>query len=407
MANDRDLRSILKQIHHRLVQVVACGLLVTACTNLPATYPVTGVVAGAKVEIAVDSEVAAYYVSAYLAEDRRRPDLDRRIDALYQEFGNPRLPNHAQLKRIADEFSVDFAAIYFADLIERVPANRLLRETYKRHFDQATAAHMGAEQLRLVPGATGYDMVFVPGYHYITFPDTGADLAAPRTALHDAGLATNWIETDQDGTVDANAELVAEYLSTRARLGSQIIVVSASKSGPEVGLALGRLSQTDARHVKAWINIVGTLQGTPLADELLGDGFLSHYSGIVRDAGLQSLTTAEGRVRYGRFKTHDRLLTINYMAIPVTGTISDRARDTYSILRPYGPNDGLTLLPDLIAPNSVILVEFGRDHYLVDETIGPRTVALVNTTVEWLENCRTDQGSPSWTEIETAHCSLE
>ena len=108
--------------------------------------------------------------------------------------------------------------------------------------------------------------------------------------------------------------------------------------------------------------------------------------------------------RYSRLKTHGELLTINYIAIPVTGTISDRARQSYIMLRSYGPNDGLTLLPDLIAPNSITLVEFGRDHYLVDETIGPRTVALVNTTIQWLENCRKDQGLPWRSVTELAHC---
>ena len=182
-------------------------------------------------------------------------------------------------------------------------------------------------------------------------------------------------------------------------------MVSASKSSPEVALALTDLGSEAAR-VKAWLNIVGTLQGTPLADEVMGDGPLSRYRPYVDDPGMHSMVTKLRRKAYKDFRFLDELLILNYIGIPVTSTISNEVRDSYMVLRPYGPNDGLNMLADLIAPQSVTLADFGRDHYLVDDTLRQRTIALINTVVEWLESCNARPGR-HWTVLSAAtDCSL-
>ena len=63
--------------------------------------------------------------------------------------------------------------------------------------------------------------------------------------------------------MEANADLVTAAIRARAQSSRRLIVVSASKSGPEVALALTRLEPAETRHVAAWINTVGALQGSP------------------------------------------------------------------------------------------------------------------------------------------------
>ena len=59
-------------------------------------------------------------------------------------------------------------------------------------------------------------------------------------------------------------------------LGLHLVVVSASKSGAEVALALGRvLTPAETSHVRAWVSIGGVLRGSPVADRIVGSVFCS------------------------------------------------------------------------------------------------------------------------------------
>jgi hypothetical protein len=62
------------------------------------------------------------------------------------------------------------------------------------------------------------------------------------------------------------------------------------------------------------------------------------------------------------------------------------ARTGFLELKDYGPNDGLSLLSDLIVPAGLTLAELGRDHFLLDEEIDVRTIALAITVIRWLED---------------------
>ena len=79
-------------------------------------------------------------------------------------------------------------------------------------------------------------------------------------------------------------------IQAHSQSGHRLIVVSASKSGPEVALALTKLGPAGTRHIAAWVNIVGALQGTPLADtRALPE--IENKLGQVNLAGVDSLTT--------------------------------------------------------------------------------------------------------------------
>jgi hypothetical protein len=358
--------------------VLSAVLLLSACAGLP----VRGNVGGQTVETRVDSEAARYYLADYLAGKRNNPALDERIDRLYRSAHNG-LPDRGELKELSDDFSVDFAALYLADRIARAPVNRRFRAV----FDQAIAYARKAfpeSRVRLPADAAAYEVVFVPGYLYKRHPVTGADFAAPRAALHRVGLAHHFVETDEEGAVEANANLVASALRGRAQVGRRLIVVSASKAGAEVALALTRLGPAGSGHVAAWINIAGTLQGSPLADENLWQQ-LEDLIGQVNIAGVESLTTERSRRRFRSFRIPEHVLVANYIGIPLSGSVSSLARAGLLQLRKHGPNDGLSLLSDLILPGGLTLAELGRDHFLLDEQIDVTTVALAITVIWWLE----------------------
>jgi hypothetical protein len=149
-------------------------------------------------------------------------------------------------------------------------------------------------------------------------------------------------------------------------------------------LALTGLGHGETGRVAAWVNIAGTLQGSPLADESL-----LHWEEVVGKvdvAGVESLATARSRERFHSFRIAPHVLVINYIGIPLTGSISLLARGGFLQLRAYGPNDGLSLLPDLIVPGGITFADIGRDHFLLDDRLDVSTIALALTVIRYLED---------------------
>ena len=216
------------------------------------------------IDTRVDSEAARYYLGTYLAGQRSDAALDERIDRVYQS-ANGSLPDRYELKHLSDEFSVDFAALYLADQIAHIPVNRRFRRAFDETYEYARKA-FPESRVRL---SAEYEVLVVPTHLYKRFFSVGADMAVLRAALKKAGLTCHFVETQDDGAVEANADLVADAIRARMQSGRRLIVISASKSSPEVALALTRLETAVTRHVAAWINVAGVLQGSPLADEHL------------------------------------------------------------------------------------------------------------------------------------------
>src|SRR5215467_11456397 len=333
-------------------------LLLGACAGLP----VNGTVGGQVIQTRVDSEVARYYVENYLAGKRSDALLDERIDRVYQN-ANSDLPDRDDLKKLSDDFSVDFAALYLADQIAHDPVNRRFRSAFDQAYEYTRKA-------------------FPLGHMEVP---AGADMAVPRAALQKVGFACYFVETQDDGAIEANADLVIDAIRARAQSGRRLIIVSASKSGPEVALALTRMAPAETQHVAAWINTVGALQGTPMVDERLLPE-IEFIVGKVDPAGMESLTVTRSRERFDSFRIPKHILVVNYFGIPTVGSVSFLARRGFFLLRKHGPNDGLMLLPDMIFPGGVTLTQVGSDHIRLSDRLDISGVALAITVLGWLEN---------------------
>ena len=153
----------------------------SACAGLP----VRGSVGVQTVETRVDSEAARYYLGSYLAGERTDAALDQRIDRVYQS-ANGSLPDRRELKRLSDEFSVDFAALYLADQITHAAVNRRFRIAFDNAYDYARKA-LPQDRVQLPATAADYEVLVVPIYLYKRLIGSGADLAAPRSALEKVG----------------------------------------------------------------------------------------------------------------------------------------------------------------------------------------------------------------------------
>ncbi len=347
-----------------------------------------GVAAGQKVETTVDSEAARYYLKRERLPSYGDQKLYARVDALRPESGSFAI-SRDYLAQVAKAFSPDVAALHLAEHLFRSELNRHFQSALQEQFTSLKALKAKGGNAPLPAGR--YLVLFLPGMHYKSFPQTGADFSKPRQILTQMGLKNALVETDENGTVEGNAILIAENIRKHSRGSANIILVSASKSGPETAQALGLvLGAREAEHVKAWINIGGLLQGTYLADWALRwpkrwfVQLLFAFKGWGTQ-GAGSLTTARSRERFCRWQIPKHILVINYVGLPLSGHITKRAQNNYRALRIHGPNDGLSLLSDELVPDAITVVELGLDHYYLSPEIDMKAAALAYTVIDHLE----------------------
>ena len=246
---------------------VLCMILAACAGDVP-QIPAQAEIGGQAIRTTVDSDIAKYFLEHYLKGERLDAELDATIAAVERDVGDGR-PSRGFLKSVAERHSTDFAALILWQSLSRHAENRRAQQIFNRELSRLKA-HTGTPPARRVPNKPGYLIVFAPGWFYKSQPENGADFAKPRQALSEAGVATALLEIDENGTVERNADAIAKQLAALGDRGQKIVVVSASKAGPEVALALSQLRAADTKHgVTAWVNIGGVLRGSALADRAL------------------------------------------------------------------------------------------------------------------------------------------
>ena len=363
------------------------GTLVACAGSIP-QIPTQSDIAGLPIRTTVDSDIAKYFLEHFLKGEFLRPELDATIEAIERDVGN-KMPSRALLRLVAKNHSTDLAALILWESLMRHSGNRQVQSMFVQEFS-LLSANLQKSPPWFIPNKSDYLIVFVPGWFYKSQSETGADFAKPRQVLRDAGMRTALLETEENGTVEHNGVFIAKQLVKLSRGEPRIIVVSASKAGPEVALALSELQKNNSSHsVKAWVNIGGVLHGSALADKALtwptcwfvklfiinGDSF---------DA-IESMATLRSADRADRVTLPSDIIVMNYVGIPLSGQVTERAKLGYSLLRENGPNDGLTQIVDEIPAASITIAEIGLDHFFNDPAIHIKTIALTNTVVRLVE----------------------
>lgn len=361
---------------------MACLCLAACGTTLP-QIPAAGMIGEERVATTVDSPVARYYLETYLQGRNADPQMHARIDAAYRRYDRP-LPSRDDLADLSRELSVDFAALFLADRLLADECNRALNRAFARNLAQGAAAS---------PHTSRYLLLFVPGWDYADNGHlTGADFARPRELATRLGFESHLAALRPTGSIEENARILAAEIARHARSGKKLLIAGSSSAGPATLLALGEhVGATERKSIAAWLNIGGLLQGSPFVEHLRSGprrwfvDFGIWWRGWSHDA-VASLGAGPGRRRFERLRIDPGILVVNYLGIPLSGQVGRHSRDTYPVLRKDGPNDGLTLLADAIAPGSRTLVALGSDHFFADDPrIDEKTVALMKLMVDFAE----------------------
>ena len=349
---------------------------------LPASIPVRGRFHDFELETTVDSESAKYYVESYAQGRVDNPRLHDAIRQLKRDFGD-RIPNYLDLQRLAQRHSVDFAALFFVDQLLSLDRNDAINRRFRMNVDRALRGEA------LFPDSDSIVIVGVPGYDYKENGRvTGADLQDQIAILGKLGLRVEFVDVDPIGTVLECADVIEEALERLSE--EQIVIAGPSSAGPAIHTALSRVGPGSG--VLAWLNLGGTLHGVPLLDWVQKFPQRVVFDTVVwaqdwRRESFESLTNRVLRERFEQLSIPADIHVFNYISMSLSGDISDFGWDKYLLMRSDGPNDGLSLLPDLLVPEGRTIVSPKGDHFFAeDPLIAQKSVALVLTILESIDD---------------------
>jgi len=291
------------------------------------------------------------------------------------------LPSEPALSYLTAHYSPDVATLFFAEALRAHSPSHSIQEEYARAVHRLKQT---GETAKVDLSSSPLTIAFAPGWFYKSHGDeTGADFHKQLQQLPQAGVPAELIETDENGTVESNAEIIADVLRRLQSEGREVIVVSGSKSGAEVAIALGevlRLEETTG--IRAWLSIGGVHKGSPFADWALNSTvcwIAELYLGLQGFDldGARSLQTRRRRPEFANLHFPQHVLLVSYVAVPLSGDISNRGAFGYSRMRHLGPNDGLTMLVDELLPGGLTIIEPGVDHFFEHPDRELRSLALV------------------------------
>ena len=380
------------------IAILALIALLGACASYP-TIPVTGRLANTPISTTVDSELAKYYLQVSSGHSPGNARVPERITSVERRFGARPL-DWLTLKEISEETSPDFATIFFINRCLSDHTNERFQSGYSREVQRIESLIYRKRWTRIArTGLRGYKILFIPGFHYLSDPTSGADFANQRRLMRELGLNVQLAATEEDGTIEENAEIIGRIVRSESRAHSKLILVSTSKAGPETALALGRILRPDeTTSVKAWLSVGGLIRGTPLADRVTTwpKSWIARILFSLERTDFRSvpgLTTSTSRKRMSGIRLPRKILVVQYVAAPLSGDIANDVRGRYTYLRRYGPNDGLTLLADELMSGGITIIELGFDHFYRDPEINLKSMAIANLVADELNTGTTLQKS--------------
>ncbi len=405
------------QLNARLFRkyALATSMLVgiAQCSTLPEwrEFPVEARLMGERTHTTVDSELSRAFVRLYLDsetetlashttdafESGRKNESSRefaaKIQGLLEKYDGRALTT-ANLNALSAETSPDFATAYYMRRVLERSENRAFQKRFYSHVhrlrDARQRAALTADEKWNRRIKTEYVFLFAPGLLYKSKPETKSDMRPQRELLKRMGFQAELLPVHQAGSVESNARVIAD--AVRRHRDSRVVLVSASKGGPDVAHALGaELSPDESQNVQAWVNVGGALGGSPLADEMLESWEMPFariygwFLGVDACELAESLSVRASRARRLRQKIPERIFVLNYVAVPFSGSVIPEVRGPYAHLRKIGPNDGIVLLSEQSARNSQTILAIGSDHRFQDPEIDIKTLALARIVLEHVE----------------------
>ncbi|MFK7873985.1 MAG: hypothetical protein AB8C84_12605 [Oligoflexales bacterium] len=351
----------------------------TPSCNTPSSpqYFAQGNIAHEMISSQVDSPLASYFIEKYLKNDHSNKEFDEKISSFIRYAQNGDLTNQ-KLKRISEQGSLDLSAMIFAHI--HTQKNPKIKQSLLQNY-QAVKEN----KIHLHLTSKNYKVILIPGLFYQSKPQAKGDLRDVKSILEKSGFEVKRAPILDTGTVEENSKIVAEFIQKESYHHKKIILISASKGGPETAYALGSLMPIEAtKKVAIWLSIGGALRGSPLANQWLSwphrwlASTIGYFSGFSLQM-LESLSIEQSTMRMNQISIPSHIRTFQLVGVPLSGTVIKEVQSGYKKLKKYGPNDGIVLLQDQIIPGSSVIIAMGLDHWYRDPDLKRKVIAFIAT----------------------------
>lgn len=277
------------------------------------------------------------------------------------------------LRGISARHGVDFATALLFDRVRRSPQHAQFIERIERWQERTPG--------KISPGSR--TIAIVPASFFREKPHSGADGRVIRAAAEQFGLRCELVPVHSTGTLAQNSRILLDWLAARGN--DNVILVSLCKGGADVKFAL---AQPDAAHsvanVRAWVNVCGTLNGSPVARWLLANRarffatwlfFKCHRLSL---DFLSELSPSPQSPLAAPLHLPPGLSLVNVIGFPLRRHLTNSfMRRCHQVVSRHGPNDGGVLLADVCRLPGALYPVWGADHYLRPEAHARRIIAAI------------------------------
>lgn len=305
----------------------------------------------------------------------------------------------ARLAEISHSIGIDAAtALFYLHLCDS-PENRTFLEA------------LCGRDLPLGPQAPparahGPKILIAPAALYREFPSYRGDGALVREAAAAAGLRSEIIPTGSTSGVRANAEIIAEFIDREPE--PKIILASMSKGGADARYAFEAGWIPEGR-IQSWLQICGTIHGSPLANEVLHHDWLRRalVNGYLKVSGgstamVSDLAHGEPTVLSAPAISPPGVTVVNFLGFPMRRHLTGSSRKRHARLEHHGPNDGMLVLADSILRPGIVCPIWGANHHFHVPNL-ERLLAralLVLDQQSWVEEIVPDANQQLCTSVE-------
>lgn len=300
------------------------------------------------------------------------PATDAADRALLERAAN--WPAHATVEDLTRSALSEIARTHGIDFATALLYHRLCQCESKRvHLPLPSRQPDAGESTHFPQTSFGFKIGVVPGAFYQEYAFTGADGQRVLDAAGLEGIYAERVPLQSFGSLKENAQILRDWVHQHRYM--EICLVSLSKGGADVQFALTEPdAERDFRNVSTWINLSGIVQGTALANWLVGQWWRSMMIRVYAwwrryPFNVVHEIKREGNERLERALAWPRYLRVfHVIGFPTRRRlVNPWALRAHRRLEPWGPSDGGgILLADAVRWPGTLIPLWGVDHYMQD-----------------------------------------